>query len=148
MNQSYQSWWHETVRIFKLYLAVTIVALPFGITYGLVTIYVMDHWIVAVTLIGFGTLTGLFVWNKFEKLQEIKQLQSLQISILINERELYKKFAVPTLAVVDTPLKFYSINTHKVQEQKNRLELNNVTSPPTSSGAQNHLILPYYPIAA
>lgn len=104
MNQHYP-WLSETVKIFRVYLIAAIATIPVGLIYAVFTIYVWNHWIVAIIAIGFGFFIAQIVWGKLERVHAPIQ-QQFEFTISRN-RIMEKQFLEPEVAVIGGRLSFY-----------------------------------------
>lgn len=142
MNQ-HSPWLSETVKIFRVYLIAAIATIPVGLIYAVFTIYVWNHWIVAIIAIGFGLFIAQIVWGKLERVHAPIQ-QQFEFTISRN-RVRETQFLEPKVAVIGGRLCFYGerkyINKY-INKPTDRFEKpDNINQTATDSHTSLTLIL-------
>lgn len=64
------SWLYEFVHVLRLYSLVAVAAIPIGVIYALFTIFVWNHWVVAIFAVALGLFIGLLIWGRAESTLE------------------------------------------------------------------------------
>jgi hypothetical protein len=83
------SWWHDTRRLFYLYLVVGVCFMPSALVYAICAVNGFDRWWILWLALGAGLLLSSFAWNRLERIP-IESPKRIEVSVA-QEQELIRE---------------------------------------------------------